>query len=72
MKRLVLSSSVSQEEDLKMKAPSTHIGVEIGKIGVIINGLVGNVPSQLLAETLRERCLSGAYVACYEDQMLRH
>ena len=68
----MLSGSMSQEEDLKMKAPSTHIGVEIGKVGVVINGLVGNVPSQLLAQTLRERCLSGAYVACYEDQVLCH
>ena len=55
---------------LKMKCPGVHIGVEIGQIGVVVNRLIGCLPTNVLAELLGEGCFAAANISCQDNQTL--
>ena len=68
----MLLCPVAQEEDLQVESPGPHVGVEIRKVRVIADRLVGRGPTELLAQALGERRLACADVACHEDEAFGH
>jgi hypothetical protein len=43
------AQAVGQEEDLRMKRPTIHVGIEIGKVGVFGHRFVERFPIHLPA-----------------------
>src|SRR3990172_9178445 len=55
--RLMVLEALAEEEDLQVKAPARHIGVEVRQIGVLVHDLVIGPPAELLAQQRRDRGL---------------
>jgi hypothetical protein len=58
-----LVQPVVQKKDLQIKTPSRHILIEIVQIRIVVHILKLRYPTIMLAQHLRERGLSGAYIA---------
>jgi hypothetical protein len=63
---LDLPRAVSQEENLQVKAPSPHILIKIGKVRVVVDTFMSDVPMEPVAKFVSQGRFSGAYVACNE------
>ncbi len=65
-----LLGAIAQEIHLQMESPGAHIGVEVGKIGVVIHRFVGCLPAKMLAEQLGEGGFAAADIAGKDNQTL--
>jgi hypothetical protein len=68
----VLNGSVAQEEDLEVKAPGSHVLVEISQVGVISYGFVSSLPAEASRKPLRQTGLAGANVSSHQNEMFSH
>lgn len=59
----VVAQAAGEEEDLRVEAPTLHVGVKVGEVGVFNDGLVERLPAKLLGKQPGEAGLAYAYVS---------
>ena len=57
--------SLVQEVDLRVERPPLHVGIEVGEIRVVVDGLEPWGPAVTLGKQSRERGLAASDVSCY-------
>jgi hypothetical protein len=55
-----------------MKAPSPHVFVKVGQVGIIGYRFVGGLPTEASREPFRQTRLASANVSSYQNEMFDH
>jgi hypothetical protein len=55
-----------------MECPGAHIGIKIGKIGIVCDRLISGPPPQPRADPFGERRFARTDVSSYNNKMLGH
>ena len=69
---VMLLQATNEEEDLRVKAPAVHVGVEVDQVRVLGDGFHDRLPAQLGRQEGYQRGLAHADVARDGDEVGWH